>query len=452
MGCFAKTLSLLVLFVSILIGGLIYISQLPETPPDPEFLKDRYWGKQLWSPGDPIPKDDTAIRPFKIEVEDAELVDLKDRLKRTRIQESFPGVNQEYGLHSDVLKKVVHYWLNSYDWRKQEKMLNTYPHFKTQVEGLDIHFIHVKSKKNNAVPLMLCHGWPGSFVEFTKMIPLLEEFDLVIPSIPGYGFSEASHKPGLHAFHISRIFVKLMNRLGYSKFVYHAGDWGAIIGRALTRLYPDNVIGFHTTMPIGPYTPLSFLRLVASDLGFGKFVFEDHVKEERRYGSLSSLAKRVLQEAGYLHIQATKPDTVGVALNNDPAGLAAYILEKFSTATNWQNLNKPDGGLTEKFSMDELLNNVMIYWITQTATSAARLYKEGLIVSFLDRGKVTVSTAALVGRMEVPMTLSQTIIKSVYKRVLKYTDLDYGGHFLAYEEPKLVANDIRDFVRMLIVE
>lgn len=318
---------------------------------------------------------------------DEVLVNLKQRLSSVRLVDSLEGTNFEYGMRSDVLGKLLAYWSSQYNWRTQEAALNKLDHFKTQVEGLDVHFIRVKPTGQNVKtvhPLMLVHGWPGSFVEYLKVVPLLTKadkngvaFELIIPSIPGFGFSEASSKTGLNVIHVARIFAKLMTRLGHKKFYYHGNDWGAIIGKALGALLPERVSGLHITLPLIKFTPYVMLKLAVGWL-LPSFVFDSPaIDSAKLYPPLEKLVW-LLKETGYAHIQATKPDTIGVALNDSPAGLAAYIIEKFSSWTNKNYVNRPDGGLLEKYSLDDLINNVMVYYITNSITTSARLYKEHL--------------------------------------------------------------------------
>ena len=449
MGCILKGLSIVTVLTSIVIGSLIYVSKPSNQPPRAEYRQDHYWGKQSWKLGDAVPKDDVTLKPFKINVEPSFINDLKDRLRKTRLQDSFPGTNFEYGFRSDVLKEIIEYWANSYDWKKQQDYLNSFPQFKTQIEGLDVHFVHIKSTNPKATPIIMVHGWPGSYIELLKTIPKLKEhFEIIIPSLPGYGFSEASHKPGLHTYHFARIFKKLMNRLGHDKFMYHGGDWGAITGRSLARTFPESVIGLHTTMPTGPWTFTNVAKIFLANIGLGNLAFKD-ANEVARWVPIKEIFSVSMRESGFLHLQATKPDTIGVALNNDPAGLAAYILEKFSTATKRENINKADGGLKETFTMDELLTNVMIYWINGCGTSSARLYYEGLGPPNEDRGIVSVPTAVLVAKTEAPQVLSPSLIGESYPDVVKYTNLDRAGHFLAFEEPDIVAHDLHDFLKIL---
>ena len=449
MGCCKTTMGVFVLLTAIIVG-IVYHKTSQDVPVPPEFRQDGFWGKSAT----PV-KDDTSIKPFTINVSEDVLTDLKDRLKKHRPQESLEGTNFEYGFRSDQLKKVIDYWLTKYDWRKQEKELNQIPHFKTQIEGIDIHFIHIKpaaESKKQTTPLMMVHGWPGSFVEFLDVIPMLKtDFELIIPSIPGYDFSEASHKPGLNGYHVARIFVKLMKRLGHDKFLYHGGDWGAAIGKCLAVTYPETLIGYHTNMAMAPHGFFNTIRLVVSELGFPGLVWDNPTVDARKMNPIKKHFFFMMEEFGYAHIQATKPDTVGVALNNDPAGLAAYILEKFSTWTDRSYKNRPDGGLTQKFSMDRLLTNVMLYWINGCITSSQRFYKEHMVVALSDKYTVTVPTGVVAAANELAHQ-PRAFMKYFYTNITQYTDFETGGHFLTMEQPKRVSEDIKSFAVKLGVK
>ncbi|RWS28422.1 epoxide hydrolase 1-like protein, partial [Leptotrombidium deliense] len=351
------------------IAAVVYEVAIKETPTFPVvFFKDHYWGRKVVKAGEPIPKDSTEIRKFVVKIEDSVIQDLKQQLKTTRYVEPLPNSNFNYGFNGAQLKKVVDYWTQTYDWKKQEKEMNKYNHFKTQIEGIDVHFIHVKPAKaaKHTFPLILVHGWPGTFVEYLKSIPLLTNvendvaFELIIPSLPGYGFSEEPHQQGFSAVHAARVFHKLMTRLGHKKYYYHGGDWGAIIGRFIATMYPENVLGYHTTFL--PGLRLNLCGAVKYALTyFIPSIFSDHPQAEMKL--LKPFQEKLLffsiRESGYMHLQSTKPDTIGAALLNSPAGLAAYIMEKFSTWTNREYVNLEDGGLTKHFTYDELLTNVM---------------------------------------------------------------------------------------------
>ena len=418
--------------------------QVPEA-----YRQNHYWGKKSWSAGETVPPDDQTVRSFHINIAEQVLTDLKSRLKSTRMQSSFPGLGFEYGMPSDVLRGVIDHWLNKYDWRAEEKKLNQYNHFKTQIEGIDVHFVHVKPVRGakRVIPLLLVHGWPGSFYEFYKMVPLLTSdadvsFELIMPSIPGYGFSEAPHRPGLHAYHVARILSKLMKRLGHEKFLYQGGDWGALIGSALAVTFPERLLGLHSNFPAFRLSLRDYVKLAVADYGFPGLVYDNPVNESQVF-SLSHYAKFVLRESGYFHIQATFPDTVGYGLNDSPAGLAAYILEKFRDP-----LTSQEGRLNAKLTMDELLTNVMIYWINNCMTSAARFYKEQMAV-FGESYVIKVPYAADAGKYDIP-TPPLSIVKNKATNILHYRKTDVGGHFLALEEPVVLAAAIREFAMKLL--
>ncbi|CAG7836555.1 unnamed protein product [Allacma fusca] len=373
---FSIALAIFIAFLSLTLFG---DNNVPELP-------DFYWGKK----GDGS-KDDKSIRPFQIKVEEKVLEDLRKRLKLetspegNRLTEPIAGQGFQYGFNSNYLKKVGDYWLNKYDWRAREKLLNKHPQFKTTIAGLDIHYVHIKSannaKYNVTRPLLLLHGWPGSFVELQKIIPLLTDpkedninFELVIPSIPGFGFSEAPSKPGFGPVEASQLFLKLMHRIGYERFYVQGGDWGAIIATSMAALYHTNVISIHVNLCISQH-PRFFLRYIAYSLFFPLFYSSE---ETARLLPPTKPLINLWEHSGYLHFQATKPDTIGPALSNSPLGLASYILEKFGVWTHSENVKKEDGGLSESFTLDELLDNVMIYWVTNSIGTSMRLYKEAL--------------------------------------------------------------------------
>lgn len=334
--------------------------------------------------GQAVPNDDSTVRKFTVKVEESVLLDLKNRLKNTRYHQSIDGSNFEYGINSVTLKKVLDHWSSKYDWRKFEKELNKYPQFVTQIEGLDVHFFHVKPSKaaKEVKPLLLVHGWPGSSADFLQLIPDLTQnedlsFELVIPCIPGFGWSEQPHKQGLNIIHLARIFTKLMTKLGHEHFVYHGIDWGTHIGKAMGVMYPDRLIGVHVTLPTAKITLYTLLKVV---LGYvlPSAVYENPTEDVDKVYPLFEKLLVLLRESGYLHLQATKPDTIGSALIDSPGGLAAYLLDRISALSNENNIHKPDGGLFEKFTLDQLCDFVTTTWVTNSITSSMRLYKESL--------------------------------------------------------------------------
>ena len=444
MACCRKiTLILLTTFV-IYLG--IKINTLFEVPPIPNF-ENEYWG-----PGKPT-KDDKTIRPFKIDVPEQVLDVLKMKLNQPRaLTPPLEGIQQQYGMNTNLMKEIIEFWKTKYNWREREKFLNQYPQFQTKIQGLNIHFLHVKPKATNGkqvLPLLMLHGWPGSIREFYDVIPLLTTpqkdkdfiFELIIPSLPGYGFSEAASKPGLGTAQMATIFKQLMQRLGFNKFYLQGGDWGAMISANLVVLHPNNVLGLHSNM-CGSESPLSMLKTFIGSFMPSLVVEDEHKDKMYPYSKVFST---IVLESGYMHIQATKPDTVGIALGDSPVGLAAYIIEKFTTWTNPDWKTREDGGLKIKYTYTNLLDNVMIYWVTGSITSSMRLYSEEFSTKqrdlMLRNIPVTVPTACARFPHEL-MYQSDWILQDKFKSLVQTTDFPTGGHFAAFEEPKLFAEDV----------
>nr|XP_017534833.2 epoxide hydrolase 1 isoform X1 [Manis javanica] len=424
-------------------------------------LEDGWWG-----PGPrPPTQEDESIRPFKVEASDEEINDLHQRIKKARITPPLEDSHFHYGFNSNYLKKIISYWQNEFDWKKQVEILNRYPHFKTKIEGLDIHFIHVKPPQQprgcTPKPLLMVHGWPGSFYEFYKIIPFLTEpknhglndkhvFEVICPSIPGYGFSEASSKKGLNSVATARIFYKLMLRLGFREFYIQGGDWGSLICTNIAQLVPSHVKGLHLNMAF--VIRNFYILTLALGRHFPRLFGFTKRDVELLYPVKEKIFYSTLRESGYMHIQCTKPDTVGCALNDSPMGLAAYILEKFSTWTNAEFRNLDDGGLERKFSLDDLLTNIMLYWTTGTITSSQRFYKENMGQNFLaiqhERMKVHVPTGFAAFPCEL-LHVPEKWLKVKYRKLISYSYMPRGGHFAALEEPELLARDICKFVGLL---
>lgn len=422
---------------------------------------DGWWAKE--EKGDVI-SGDTSIQKFNITFSKKGQDDLKKRLKNTRYFESLEGTEWSYGTRSDEMKKVVDYWLNKYSWKTQEKVLNQYDHYRTKIEGISIHFVHVKPKvkKGQQVkPLLMAHGWPGSFYEFYKIIPMLTDptshggseadtFEVVCPSIPGYGFSEAAHRPGFDQRAAARIYHTLMHeRLGFEDYYVQGGDWGSNIVETMSLFYPKFVRGHHNNF-ITYQPPLYPLRLAVGSI-CPSLVLTKKSDQDKIFPIWNYTRDLLLEETGYFHLQATKPDTIGHALTDSPVGLAAYILEKFTFWTNPANTKKDDGALLERFTMDDLLNNVMIYWISGSITSSMRMYKEFVVnIGFLDnyllQYPVEVPTGVAVFPYEA-VRIPEPWLHYRYKNLVSYSEMPDGGHFAALEQPELLAKDIRQFVR-----
>ncbi|MDA1271919.1 MAG: epoxide hydrolase [Chloroflexi bacterium] len=381
-----------------------------------------------------------AVTPFKIEIPDAVLDDLTERLGRTRWPDEIPGSDWDYGTNLDYIKGLVEYWRTGFDWRKQERLINSFSHFKADVDGLEVHFIHEKGKGPNPMPLVITHGWPGTFFEMHKVIPMLSDpashggdpadaFDVVAPSMPGYGFSEASQKRGLDIFAISDMWAKLMSdNLGYPRFAVQGGDWGARVTAKLGLSHGDKVVGIHTTS-VTSLTPFQ---------GPGTRPLSDAEK-----AMLKQREQWLADEGGYSHIQSTKPQTLSYGLNDSPAGLAAWIVEKYR---RWSDCG---GDVETRFTKDELLTTVTIYWATQSINSSTRLYYEAFRKAWNlaegERIEVPVAIASFPKENSVP--LREWAERSF--NVQQWTDMPSGGHFAALEEPVRLVEDIRKFFRGL---
>lgn len=380
-----------------------------------------------------------AIKPFKIQISDAALKDLRDRLSRTRFPDEVNDNDWSYGTSLTYLKELCEYWGQKFDWRAQEAALNHFPQFTTEIGGLNLHFVHVRSKEPDALPLIITHGWPGSVIEFRKIIgPLTDPvahggaaqdaFHVVCPSMPGYGFSEAAKRPGMDLEQITKIEAELMARLGYARYGAQGGDWGAMVSTLLGVVDPDHCIGIHLNMvwagpPQGEENPTE--GLTSQDLA--------HLEQNQRFQA---------EEMGYFHIQSTKPQTIGYALNDSPAGLAAWIVEKFRT---WSDCK---GNIESRFTKDELLTNITLYWVTGTITSSARLYCEAARAGPAGLARVNkVPMGAAIFPKEVVKTPRSWVEKRY--NLQHWTEMPAGGHFAALEEPHLLAVDIRSFFRKI---
>ncbi|XP_077990182.1 epoxide hydrolase 1-like [Glandiceps talaboti] len=443
-----------VLLVALVVGtfvGKMLMSQSGSEPPE---YGDGWWGRGERGEGE----EDTSIRQVNINVPDTFIDDLKFRLGRSRLFEPLEDVKSHYGFNANYMQKVVDYWMNSYDWKKEQAKLNRYDHFKTNIEGIDVHYIHVKPTgiaEEKIKPLIMIHGWPGSIIEFYKILPMLTDplnhggteddaFEVICPSIPGYGFSEAPHKQGFDVYAAARVFDKLMVRLGFESYYIQGGDWGSAIGFSLGLIQPSHVLGYHTNMPLGE-PPFYFAKLIIGSFFPTLVVDEEDV--DRIFPAFERFTT-LLQESGYMHLQATKPDTLGFALNDSPVGLAAYILEKFSVWTNPENLDFEDGRLEKYFTLDEVLTNVMIYWVNGNIAPSMRFYKESIpkLLSGPSDYKLKVPTGVVALRYEIGH-IPYVWAKQIYPELVTYTRMPTGGHFAALEIPELLAEDFRQFVR-----
>ncbi len=374
-----------------------------------------------------------SVEPFEIGIDDSILEDLHRRLTLTRFPDQIEDTGWEYGIPVDYLRQLVEYWRDTYDWRSEEARLNRFEQFRTTVDGQRIHFLHARSAHRDALPLLLTHGWPGSVVEFLDVIPRLtdpesfggragEAFHVIVPSLPGYGFSGPTRSPGWDPPRVARAFAELMDRLGYGRYVAQGGDWGAQVTTRLGSLDPEHCVAIHLNMALGtrPETvgPLT----------------------EEEQADLAAMKQFADEEAGYANEQGTKPQTLGVALNDSPAGLLAWMVEKFQA---WSDC---DGHPEHCFTRDQLITNVMLYWVTQTSASSARLYWETRHSHSGPPPYVEVPTGVARYPKEV-LRWPRSWVERQYN-VAHWAVMERGGHFAAMEQPELFADDLRQYFRL----
>ncbi len=377
------------------------------------------------------------VQEFRIHVEDAVLQDLRHRLERARLPDQIPGSGWQYGTDRDYMAGLLRYWRSDYDWRSHEARLNELPHFKAEIDGIDLHFVHVRSKEPGALPLVITHGWPGSVYEFMDVIgPLTDPvahggdaadaFHLVLPSMPGYAFSSPSRHPGMGVDSVAGVIAKLMERLGYGRYAAQGGDWGSAVAAWLARDNPDRLVGIHLNM-VGGGPPEG---LADPEAGIPDWELDRHRERAEWWRG----------ENAYGNIQGTKPLTLAYALNDSPVGLAAWIVEKFRA---WSDCG---GDVESRFTKDQLLTNIMLYWVTGSMPSAVRLYYESRR-SGRRAARVEVPTAVAVFPGEIFFS-PRKWVESRYN-VAQWTEMPRGGHFAAMEEPELYVEDVAKFFRGL---
>jgi pimeloyl-ACP methyl ester carboxylesterase len=367
------------------------------------------------------------IRPFRIDIPQAQLDDLHTRLDLTRWPDELPDAGWEYGASLPYVRELAAYWRGAYDWRKHEAALNQLPQFVTGIDGAQVHFLHIRSSRPDALPLILTHGWPGSVVEFLGVIgSLSEDFHLVIPSIPGFGFSGPTHAKGWNVNRVARAWAELMHRLGYERYGAQGGDLGALISPALARVAPESVVGVHVNAASVGFIPLGPVDEEARD---------GLTDRERR--SLTSIAEFTTDGFGYNALQSTRPQTLSYALTDSPVGQLAWIMEKFQAWTH-SSAALPEDAIDR----DTLLTNVMLYWLTGTAGSAARMYYENSHVpDWFPTTSSGVPTAVANFGEDVAIRRWAEQVNTV----VRWTEFDRGGHFAALEVPELLAGDVREF-------
>lgn len=380
--------------------------------------------------------DHTEIRPFHIEIPQAELDALNNRLSHTRWPDELPDVGWTYGTPTSYLKGLAAYWRSSYDWRKHEAKLNEFAQFTTTIDGQNIHFLHVRSPEPDALPLIITHGWPGSIVEFMNIIgPLTDPrahggdpadaFHVVAPSIPGFGFSGPTQEAGWDMSRIASAWQELMSRLGYERYGAQGGDTGSVISPILGRIDAGHVVGVHVNGGLGfpSGDPAEFASL-----------------NEAEQARLAAMQQQMQDGAGYAIIQSTRPQTLGVGLSDSPAGQLAWIVEKFKEWTD-PAFELPE----EAVDRDQMLTNISLYWFTGTATSSARLYKEGQASwgQQAERSEVPSGVAVFPGDFGIRPIAERD------NNVVHWSEFERGGHFPAMEVPDLLVGDVRTFFRSL---
>lgn len=388
-------------------------------------------------------KDLEAIRPYHISVNQEAITDLRNRVNATRWPQQETVTDQSQGVKLAQIQRLVKYWGTDYDWHKAEAKLNALPQFVTNIDGLDIQFIHIKSKHKNALPLIITHGWPGSVFELLKVVgPLTDPtayggkaedaFDLVIPSMPGYGFSEKPKGTGWGPEKIGNAWDVLMKRLGYRQYVSQGGDWGSVIADAMARQAPEGLLGIHVNMPATVPADVAKALKDGDPAPAGLSLTEK--------AAFVSLNKLYTKGGGYAGMMVTRPQTLGYGLTDSPVGLASFFLDKFNEWTY-------SGGDAEKsLTKDEMLDDISLYWLTNTANSSANLYWENNTNNFnvveqrTTEIKIPVAVTVFPGEIyQAPKSWTE----KAYKNLIYFNEVNKGGHFASWEEPQLFAEEMR---------
>jgi pimeloyl-ACP methyl ester carboxylesterase len=392
------------------------------------------------------PSDKNAIRPFQVSFPEAELTELRSRINATRWPEKEPVTDSSQGVQLETIQKLARYWGTEYDWRPCEARLNAVPNFITEIDGLDIHFIHIRSKHEDAMPLIVTHGWPGSILEQMKLIDPLtnptahggqesDAFHLVIPSMAGYGFSGKPTETGWDTGRMARAWTVLMTRLGYTRYVAQGGDWGAFITEQMGVLAPPELLGIHINLPSA--VPADVLKALGSGTTPSGLAADENSAFER-------LAFFFAKGLPIFSMMANHPQAL-YAIADSPVGLAAWYLEH--DLLSYEMIARSFDGQPEGLTRDDVLDNLTLTWLTNTAISSARLYRENKLPFFLPMGvNIPVAVSAFPDEIyQVPRSWAE----QAYPKLMQYTKLEKGGHFAAWEQPQLLSEDIRTGFRSL---
>ena len=397
--------------------------------------------------------DNATIRPFRFNFTDAELADLRKRVNATKWPEREQVPDASQGVQLATMQKLARYWGTDYDWRKGEAKLKALPHFVTEIDGLDIHFIHVRSKEKNALPIIITHGWPGSIIEQLKIIDPLtnptahgataeDAFDVVIPSLPGYGFSAKPTKPGWNPVSIAKAWATLMERLGYTKYVAQGGDWGNAVSEAMALQQPPGLLGIHTNMAATVPPDVSKALAMGGPLPSG-------LSSDEKY-AWDQLVDFYKNGLGYANEMNNRPQTL-YALADSPVGLAAWILDH--DIRSYKMIARVFNGQPEGLSRDDVLDNITLYWLTNTAISSARLYWDARHTlpsggGFFDVRGVQIPVAVSAFAEEIYQA-PKSWAEKAYPKLLSYSRHDKGTHFAAWEQPSLLTSDLREAFKSL---
>lgn len=380
------------------------------------------------------------IHPYTVHIDDKQLRDLKERLERTRWPDEVEGGGWDYGFPLEKLRDLVAYWGTTFDWRDVERKINAFPNYRVEVGGMDIHFIHQPGRGPHPMPLLIIHGWPSTFYEMLALAPLLSDpashggdpqdaFDIIIPSVPGHGFSSIPTHPGFEDRQAAGLLVELMQGLGYERFAVHAYDLGASITGLMCLDYPQKLIGYHTTSPGNPSPHIEK---------------DDPALTQAERDFLAVQANWSREEAGYAHLLGTRPQTISYALNDSPAGLAAWILEK------WQVWTDPHRDLEEFFEREDLLAQVSIYWFSQTTNAANRYYYEGRHTRWPGPGDHSpVPHGVALTATQPNERPPREYVERLFPDIRRWVELPRGGHFVAMEQPQILGEAISSFFRLL---